>query len=466
MVYQGTVYGVMGVEISENYLAEMLPVRELNSQNQGSYMLAGLAEDGSLDPMVVTGAAVLTMERLETETTRYNSLYRLSVRGREAYAGVSRLHLYNTNTPFSDEVWVVAGVEGERELFGIGNKIVWNLLIAILVGLVFGMVSIYIMVSHLTKPIRGLVKCIRNSGGKRLTGYQMSDIAEVDELFDVVQELMVRQQEAEYSLMEEKEREVTEMKELMIQRQDKMELVLKQMAKVLAANTNYATMITSPQYHRTKLKFIQLSVISEDQLLAVVVAEGNVVKNKVIPISHGLDNETILKLNILLNTSLNGLTMEEINLSTIAKLKEQAGIHSEVINSVLDAVAEAIQMDDDLEVYTSGTTNIFKYPELADSTKASALISAFEDKQQLASLMEDMKDGEDTGIQVYIGNETPGQTMKDCSVVTTTYELGEGMRGTIGIVGPKRMDYEKVVDNLKTLTNQLDLIFNKNKEGR
>ena len=267
-------------------------------------------------------------------------------------------------------------------------------------------------------------------------------------------------------LMKEKEQEVTEMKELMIQRQDKMELVLKQMAKVLAANTNYATMITSPQYHRTKLKFIQLSVISEDQLLAVVVAEGNVVKNKVIPISHGMDNETILKLNILLNTSLNGLTMEEINLSTIAKLKEQAGIHSEVINSVLDAVAEAIQMDDDLEVYTSGTTNIFKYPELADSTKASALISAFEDKQQLASLMEDMKDGEDTGIQVYIGNETPGQTMKDCSVVTTTYELGEGMRGTIGIVGPKRMDYEKVVDNLKTLTNQLDLIFNKNKEGR
>ena len=267
-------------------------------------------------------------------------------------------------------------------------------------------------------------------------------------------------------LMKEKEQEVTEMKELMIQRQDKMELVLKQMAKVLAANTNYATMITSPQYHRTKLKFIQLSVISEDQLLAVVVAEGNVVKNKVIPISHGLDNETILKLNILLNTSLNGLTMEEINLSTIAKLKEQAGIHSEVINSVLDAVAEAIRMDDDLEVYTSGTTNIFKYPELADSTKASTLLSAFEDKQQLASLMEDMKDEDDTGIQVYIGNETPGQTMKDCSVVTTTYELGEGMKGTIGIIGPKRMDYEKVVDNLKTLTNQLDLIFNKNKEGR
>ena len=268
------------------------------------------------------------------------------------------------------------------------------------------------------------------------------------------------------NLMQEKNQEVADLKELMFQRTDRLEKVLKQVVKVLANNTNYATMISTPQYHQNKLKFIQLSKVDDHQILAVIVAEGNVIRNKLIPICEELNDETILKLNILLNTMLNGKTIEEINLQMISSMKEQAGIHSEVINSVLDAVAEAIQMDDDLEVYTSGTTNIFKYPELADSTKASALISAFEDKQQLASLMEDMKDGEDTGIQVYIGNETPGQTMKDCSVVTTTYELGEGMRGTIGIVGPKRMDYEKVVDNLKTLTNQLDLIFNKNKEGR
>ena len=75
-------------------------------------------------------------------------------------------------------------------------------------------------------------------------------------------------------MMEYKEREVTEMKELMIQKQDKMEQILKQVVKVLANNTNYATMITAPQYHRTKLKFIQLSVISESQMLAVVVTEA------------------------------------------------------------------------------------------------------------------------------------------------------------------------------------------------
>ena len=64
-------------------------------------------------------------------------------------------------------------------------------------------------------------------------------------------------------------------------------------------------------------------------------------------------------------------------------------------------------------------------------------------------------------LLLYIGNETPVQSMKDCSVVTATYELGEGMRGTIGIIGPKRMDYDKVIGTLKTLMNELDTLYKK-----
>ena len=264
-------------------------------------------------------------------------------------------------------------------------------------------------------------------------------------------------------MMEEKDREVTEMKELVLQRQDKMELLLKQMVKVLAANTNYAAMISGPQYHRTKLKFIQLSVVNDSQLLATIVAEGNVVKNRLLDIEHGLDQKTVLEMNILLNSALNGLTIEEINLGTIAKLKGQAGVHSELVDRVLDTVAEAIQTsDDDLEIYTSGATNIFKYPELSDNQRASELINTLEEKQMLTELVQDsMADENNTGIQVYIGNETPVQTMKDCSVVTATYELEEGVKGTIGIIGPRRMDYDKVISTLTTLKSQLDTIYKK-----
>ena len=265
-------------------------------------------------------------------------------------------------------------------------------------------------------------------------------------------------------LLEEKEQEVKEMKQFVIEHTEKMDTVLQQVAKVLANTTNYATMVTAPSYHRNKVKFIQLSNVDAEQILAVIVTEGNLVKNKIIPVSEPIDNETMLKLNILLNSNLNGLALQEINLGTIAKLKAQAGIHSDIVSNVLDTLAETMSQEEDIRVYTSGTTNFFKYPELSDSEKASELISTFEEKQQLATLVtENLLGEENTGIHVYIGNESPIQTMKDCSVVTATYELGEGVRGTIGIVGPKRMDYEKVMDNLKMLKNSLDGILDKSR---
>lgn len=267
------------------------------------------------------------------------------------------------------------------------------------------------------------------------------------------------------NLILEKDREVTEMKEFMIEHTERVEQVLKQMAKTLATNTNYTAMITAPSYQRNKVKFIQLSQVDEEQLLAVIVTEGNIVKNKMISTREVLDNETLLKLNILLNSSLNGLSEDQINLATIARLKEQAGIHSNIVGDVLDALAGAFQEEEELEVYTSGTTNILKYPELSDSQKASELLNAFEEKKQLITLVnETLSSGEQTGIQVYIGDESPIQNMKDCSVVTATYQIGEGMQGTIGIIGPKRMDYENVMDNLKTLKSQLDSVFQKNKD--
>lgn len=262
------------------------------------------------------------------------------------------------------------------------------------------------------------------------------------------------------TMLEEKEKEVEEMKGMLLEREDKMEALLKQVARVLAQNTNYATMISAPQIHRNKIKFIQLSRVDRGQILAVIVMEGNVIKNHVLHVPDGLDDETLLKLNMLLNTHLNGLPIEQINLGLVAALKQQAGIHEAIVGEVLDAVAEVIREADDLEIYTSGTNNIFKYPELSDNAKASELIGAFEEKQALSALVQEtLADESNTGIQVYIGNESPIQNMKDCSVVTATYELDEGMKGTIGIIGPKRMDYDKVIGTLKTLMHQLDDLY-------
>lgn len=256
--------------------------------------------------------------------------------------------------------------------------------------------------------------------------------------------------------------EVKEMHQMLLEKEDKMESILKQMAKMLAVNTNYATLVTAPQVKGNKIKFLQLSRVDVGQLLATIVVEGNVIKNNMIHVEESLDDETLLKLNILLNTNLNGLPIEDINLAMITKLKQQAGIYDGIIAEVMDAVAAVIRENDDIEIYTSGANNIFKYPELSDNQRASELINTLEEKQMLTELVQDsMADENNTGIQVYIGNETPVQTMKDCSVVTATYELEEGVKGTIGIIGPRRMDYDKVISTLTTLKSQLDTIYKK-----
>ena len=269
-------------------------------------------------------------------------------------------------------------------------------------------------------------------------------------------------------LVNEKTQQVTAMNSLMIAKTNRMEEILKQVVRMLANNTNYTTMISSPSYKRNKVKFIQLSKLNENQILDVVVIEGNIVKNHILDLTTTITDEQVLKMNLLLNTRLNGLSLADINLGLISNIKEEAGDHSEIVSDVLDSIADVIraETDEDMEIYTSGANNIFKYPELADSKKAAQLISTLEEKDVLADFVkkseeDETADGENTGIQVYIGDETPVESMKDCSVVTATYELGDGMQGTIGIIGPKRMDYEKVMSNLKLFKESLSDIFKK-----
>lgn len=264
-------------------------------------------------------------------------------------------------------------------------------------------------------------------------------------------------------LIHEKETEVTQVRDMVIQRVDRVELLLKQMAKLLASNTNYATLISGPQYHQTKIKFIQLSRVETGKLLIVTVLEGNIIKNSIVTLDAELTDEDILNLNILLNSGLNGLTMEQINLDVITRMKGQAGERSHIVDVVLSEVAEAIRSgEEDLQIYTEGTTNIFKYPELSDGVKASQLIGTLEQKDLWREILteDDADSDKKNEIQVYIGSETQVQSMKDCSIVTANYELGDGLRGTIGIVGPKRMDYDKVVSTLRSLKSQLDQTFN------
>ncbi|MBR1744227.1 MAG: heat-inducible transcription repressor HrcA [Lachnospiraceae bacterium] len=264
------------------------------------------------------------------------------------------------------------------------------------------------------------------------------------------------------TMMEAKESEVNSLKEELEEKAGRVDDVLKQVAKFLAANTNYATMVSGPKYQSKRVKFIQITSVDEEHLLAVIVLDNNSVKNQMIRVDEAVEAEVLLKLNFILNTTLNGLDVVEMNLALIQRIKEQMETHTQVIDSVLEVIGKTLLENDDPEIYTSGTTNILKYPELADKSKAAEIISAFEDKETFHSWLglSDREMGNDThDIQVYIGDENNVASMRDCSMVTATYQIREGVYGKIGIVGPKRMDYDKVVGTLNSLMGQLDDIF-------
>ena len=268
------------------------------------------------------------------------------------------------------------------------------------------------------------------------------------------------------TILQRKDEEVSEMKELMVEKADKIDLLLQQVAKLLAQNTNYTSMVTKPKYQHKRIKFIQLNQMSERQLLVIVVLDNNHVSNKFINLMTDADENVIAQMNFLMNTALTGLDFTEINMAIMQQIKEKAGEYGELASSILDCISEVMTEEDDSEIYTSGATNILKYPELSDKEKMTGLLSTFEEKQMLSAWANDEppEDDKEHGIQVYIGEESPVESMKDCSVVTATYRIKEGVYGKIGIVGPKRMDYEKVVGTLENCMQQLDDIFKRNSE--
>lgn len=212
LIYGNTVYGVIGLEISDDYLMDYFPLEELDDNRQAGYMLALKQEEGSWH--AVAGAGVYYDRLLESNvkytssSTDYDSLFRLTCEGDEGeslYSIVRPLHLYNGNTPFSKDQWCLMAVRTEEQLFGMGHEMYVRIGIAISVGLLFGIFCLYFMIRYLTKPIKRLMACI-SSSQEELNNFKTSGIVEVDGLYEVVKNLTVRQKEAEYALVEEKER--------------------------------------------------------------------------------------------------------------------------------------------------------------------------------------------------------------------------------------------------------------------
>lgn len=212
MTEDGTVYGVMGVEISLSYLTEKMPDSEVSSEQQGGYML--LMAEGDKDPKVLnaSGAFVtrltMDMDTVPLTASGTENLYALSDEQSDstAYMIMQPLHLYNNNTPFSHQIWYIAGVMSRDALFGLNDHLMVIFLLAILLSALIGLVFSFVFTRSITRPVYRLSDCLHGNFMENLERYQHSNIAEIEELYDTIVHLTRLQRKNEHALTEEKER--------------------------------------------------------------------------------------------------------------------------------------------------------------------------------------------------------------------------------------------------------------------
>lgn len=266
-------------------------------------------------------------------------------------------------------------------------------------------------------------------------------------------------------LMQQKELTADEQKYLqsVISRDiNQIDYLMEETAKALSLLTNYTTFISEPVGQRTRIKQIRLLPLDSRSLLLVIATGDNFIKNHVIKMDSVPSEEKIFYMGICLNRVLQGCALNEIDGAVISKIQAELQEYQELLQPILKAIEITMRAAEKVQVHMSGARNMLAFPEFSDIQKAKSLFQTLEEKDVLVTMLEESKDND---IQILIGSENTVQGMKDCSVITATYKMGDNTRGTIGIVGPTRMDYSQVISVLNGMVQNIENVLRNLSDG-
>lgn len=239
--------------------------------------------------------------------------------------------------------------------------------------------------------------------------------------------------------------------------------LMQQTAKALSMLTSYTTIVTEPKSRGMGIKHIQLVPVDEKSIVAVIITESKTVKNQIVRSKNIPDNNVLNLISSDINSIIANVSPETINRDVIKGLLAKYPDYAEIIAKVFKTIVAAIKEEEDVHLYTSGVKNILGFPEFSDIQKARNIFQALEEKDMLINLMGQQKDdadGRQQGkIQIFIGGENHVEQMKDCSIVRANYQLDDNSYGTIGIIGPTRMNYGQAVAVLNNIVNNLNNVI-------
>ncbi|ASS66032.1 MULTISPECIES: heat-inducible transcriptional repressor HrcA [unclassified Paenibacillus] len=249
--------------------------------------------------------------------------------------------------------------------------------------------------------------------------------------------------------------ELKTMRSFFASRMIEMEQVVQHAAMIISNLTNYTSIVLGPDSVNQALKHFQLVPLGGDKAVAIVVTDTGHVENRTVTIPADLDMSDMEKAVRFLNERLSGVPLLRLKSRLFSEAGEEMGRYAEQIEGLLGILEQALRPEQDGRLFVSGTTNILTQPEFKDVDKVKTLFDLLDETPTMLKLFSSMPEG----IQVRIGTENDHEAIASCSLITATYALDGHSLGTIGILGPTRMDYGKVISLLGVLSSNMHLMI-------
>ncbi len=244
-------------------------------------------------------------------------------------------------------------------------------------------------------------------------------------------------------------------RELLNEAKEEIESLLRRIGKLISRTTDYISIIVALRSRESVIKKIELFRLDLMHALMIIVTEGGWVHHKLITLKEDMDEEEIEELGRYINEKLSGKSLGSLDEGFIRELIKKLEEYKGVCVEAIQALAEVRERFNS-KVYLEGVTNILKLPEFKDVEKIRIVLEVLEEEDFMAKMLAELSRGEN--LKVIIGEENPIDRMKECSLVTASYSLGGKIMGILGIVGPTRMDYKRVISLMKAMTKFLESV--------
>ncbi|MBI3995828.1 MAG: heat-inducible transcription repressor HrcA [Nitrospirae bacterium] len=230
---------------------------------------------------------------------------------------------------------------------------------------------------------------------------------------------------------------------LSTKREDPHALLL-ETTRMLSLLSHYAGVVLAPKISETRLDRLEFILLRKGHVLVLQVSKDGLVQHRIIDADPELTQKDLSRISAFLNEKFGGLNLDEIRLRLLQQMRAEKDQYDRLLQKAMELGRKALEEPPQEELYVIGTSNILNLPEFAENLeKMKALFKTFEEKAAILKLLNNSITTE--GVQIFIGSENRMPGIEDCSLVVSSYRSGDRIVGTLGVIGPTRMEYDRVI---------------------